>query len=237
MKNIITFGTFSKEIYYTDTIHPVPMSEYKVDWYENIKAEKLHIDNEEGRNVKSCPSFTEIYKEGFVIPAPSDYKIRVTPDNILFWEAARSFSKVTEKEDIEHHYNEQYVDYMPSDFETKMIVKINTPWKVFTPKGYSIRMMKMPFDSGNKWEATYGVLRSDKNYHLNFQVNIKTNNEIFIKQGEPLGIIVPFKRENFKSNIVDLNEKNKYSIAYYKQFLKTYGSFKMNFRKDYWSEE
>ena len=67
--------------------------------------------------------------------------------------------------------------------------------------------------------------------------SIKTNDEILIKQGEPLGVIVPFKRENFKSNIVDLNEKNKYSIAYYKQFLKTYGSFKLNFRKDYWSEE
>ena len=45
------------------------MSEYKVDWYENIKSEKLHIENEEGKNVKSCPSFTEIYKEGFVIPS------------------------------------------------------------------------------------------------------------------------------------------------------------------------
>ena len=83
-----------------------------------------------------------------------------------------------------------------------------------------------------------GLLRTDKNYHLNFQINIKTDQKgIFIKQGQPLALIVPYKRETYKSKIVDLNEKNKFSIQYHKHYLKTYGSFKMNFRKDYWSEE
>ena len=143
-----------------------------------------------------------------------------------------------ERDDIEFHYNEQLVDHLPKDFDTKMIVKVNTPWKAFTPKGYSIRIMKTPFTSGKDWEPSYGVLRTDKNYHLYFQINIKNNTEpISIKQGEPLALIVPFKRENFKSKIVDLNEKNKESIQYYSHYLKTYGSFKMNFRRDYWNEE
>ena len=94
MKNIITFGTFSKDLFHTESVHPIPMSEYPIDWYENIKAEKIHIDNEEGKNVKSCPSFIEVYQEGFVIPAPTDYKITVTEDGLFFWEAAKSFSNI-----------------------------------------------------------------------------------------------------------------------------------------------
>ena len=70
--------------------------------------------------------------------APTDYKISVMPNGQLFWEAARSFKTVLERDDIEFHYNEQLVDHLPKDFDTKMIVKINTPWKAFTPKGYSI---------------------------------------------------------------------------------------------------
>ena len=58
---------------------------------------------------------------------------------------------------------------------------------------------------------------------------------MFISQGEPLALIVPYKREDFKSQIVDLNEKNQYSTQYHKHYLKTYGTFKPNFRKDYWA--
>lgn len=236
MKNIITFGTFSKDIYYTEQIHPIPMSEYPIEWYENIKAEKLYFDGQDGKNVKSCPSFIEIYQEGYVIPSPTDYSISVTPKGDFFWECARSFKDVMERDDIEYHYNEQLVSHLPKDYDTKMIIKINLPWKVFTPKGYSIRIMKMPFTSNKLWEPTYGVLRTDRNYHLNFQTNIKTNTEeVFISQGEPLALIVPYKREDFKSQIVDLNEKNQYSTQYHKHYLKTYGTFKPNFRKDYWA--
>ena len=32
---------------------------------------------------------------------------------------------------------------------------------------------------------------------------------------------------------VDLNEKNQYSTQYHKHYLKTYGTFKPNFRKDW----
>lgn len=238
MKNIITFGTFSKELFHTPSVHPVPMSEYPIEWYEKIKPEKLRIDGEEGKTVRACPSFTEIYEEGFVILAPTDYNITLTPDGQMFWEAARSFRTVLERDDIEFHYNEQLVDHLPEDFDTKMIVKINTPWKAFTPKGYSIRIMKMPLTSGKDWEPSYGVLRTDKNYHLNFQINVKNNTEpISIKQGEPLALVVPFKREKYKSKIVDLTEKNKESTLYHSHYLKTYGSFKINFRRDYWSEE
>ena len=73
---------------------------------------------------------------------------------------------------------------------------------------------------------------------FNFQTNIKTDTEeVFINQGEPLALIVPYKREEFKSNIVDLNDKNEHSIKYHKNFLKTYGTFKINFRKDYWNDK
>ena len=244
MGKLITFGTFSRDIFYTEEVHPIPMSEYPIEWWENIKTEKIKFhDGQEGKNAKACPSVVEIYQEGYVIPAPTDYKIKVTPTGEFFWEAAFTFRRdmdggSSDKDDIEYHYNDQLVHHLPEDFDTKMIIKINLPWKVFTPNGYSIRIMKMPFTSNKNWEPTYGVLRTDRNHHLNFQTNIKTDTEeVFINQGEPLALIVPYKREEFKSNIVDLNDKNEHSIKYHKHYLKTYGKYKTNFRKDYWSDK
>ena len=235
VKNIITFGTFSKDLYYTENLHPVPMSKYKIEWYENIKPQKFVVDGYEGKTVKACPSFTEIYEEGFVVLAPTDYKITIMPDGQLLWQAARSFRKVMEKDDVEYHFDEQLVNYLPKNFDTKKIIKINTPWKAFTPKGYSVRIMKMPLTDSTEWENSYGVLRTDKNSHLNFQLNVKvTDKPIHINQGDPIGLLVPFKRDKYTSQIINLNDKNKYSIAYHKQFLNTYGTFKLNFRKDYW---
>ena len=129
MGKIITFGTFSKDIFYTKEVHPIPMSEYPIEWWENIKTEKIYLDNQEGKNAKACPSFVEIYQEGYVIPAPTDYKIVVTPTGEFFWETARTFRQTIDgessnKDDIEHHYNDQLVNHLPKDFDTKMIVKI-----------------------------------------------------------------------------------------------------------------
>ena len=230
--NIISFGTFSKDLYYSKNLHPIKFSEYSIDWFDKIKTSKSELNNI--KTVAACPSFNEIYNEGFVILAPTDYKFIVTKEKQLFWETAFSFKDVTNVDDVEFHFNEQYVNYMPKNFNIKMIVKINTPWKLFTPKGYSIRIMELPLTINNKWNPTYGILRTDKNYHLNFQLNIKTNEEILIKQGDPLALIVPFKRENYKHKVINLNKKNEFSIKYYSHYLKTYGSFKRNFRKDYW---
>ncbi len=68
----------------------------------------------------------------------------------------------------------------------------------------------------------------------------KSNDQIFIKQGTPLCLIVPFKREKFTHRMVDLSAKSKYRGKFYKiykrHYLKTYGSEKPKFRQDYWKD-
>ena len=65
------------------------MSEYPIEWYENIKAEKLYFDGQDGKNVKSCPSFIEIYQEGYVIPSPTETEdvASVLPPTVLIFPA------------------------------------------------------------------------------------------------------------------------------------------------------
>ena len=54
--------------------------------------------------------------------APTDYKITIMPDGQLLWQAARSFRKVMEKDDVEYHFDEQLVNYLPKNFDTKKML-------------------------------------------------------------------------------------------------------------------
>jgi len=242
----LTFGAISDDYFYTPTVHPIPIKDWNIGWYEKMKQaskeNKLYFEKQNSsRTVRHCPSFVEIFQNGYVIPAPADYFIHLDKDGDLIWHTSFSFLGQTGNQDISFHYDDQLIDHLPNHSDYLRIAKINLPFKLFTPKGYSIQMMRMPYEDFSQWEAVYGMLRTDKNHNMNIQLAIKSHDQIFIKQGTPLCLIVPFKREKFTHKMVDLSDKSKYTGKFYKiykkHYLKTYGSEKPKFRQDYWKEE
>tara|TARA_A100001391_G_scaffold177696_1_gene141815 strand:- start:228 stop:935 length:708 start_codon:yes stop_codon:yes gene_type:complete len=228
MKKII-FGTNSKLLLANKDLHPKPVKQVIPDYLKAFKPEKaeyykgqLHSIS----NFKSCPSYIDVYNYGYAILAPCDISMQAKEDGTFNWTVANSFRR----NDIEYHYNEQLVHNIPIEKNIQIIAKYNSPWKVITPKGYSCRQIPVPLEYNTEWEPFEGVLRTDKIHELNIQLLIKTNEAIFIPQGTPLCVYVPFKRETFTSKIVDLNKNNKYSKLRNSMYLSTYGTFEKNIR-------
>ena len=225
MKNIV-FGTYNKNLLLNKELQPKPLKEYIPNYLKDIKpykAKDYEFIKGGYSNFKTCPSYIDIYKYGYVILSPTDIWIKVEKNGDLNWKIPISLD--VNGNDIQYHYDEQLLNYIPNK-SIKKIIKYNSIYYCFTPKGYSIRQIPVPLSFNTDWEAVEGVLRTDKEHQVNIQIAIKTNNEILIKQGTPLCVYVPFKRENIRVKMIDLNKNNKYNKKLQTQFLIKNGTFK-----------
>ena len=187
---------------------PYPASEYMPEWFKNVPAEvkATTTDNHSSdhirkkipniRTAKLCPSFTDIYNEGFVLPAPCDIWLRVEKDGT--WEYRLSNPMFGMEDDGNH----QYVYHVQGN--VKHVFKLTYPYNIIVPKGYSVRQVPMFYDYNPDWHVAYGVLESDKAPEISLQILYTSeDNEVLIKAGTPLAYYVPFKRANYSMKIGD----------------------------------
>lgn len=192
------------------SIHPKPAINFIPDWLKHtppqvengIKAKLLP----KIRTVKKCPSFTDIYKEGYILVAPFDIWLSVKEENekiITEWRTPHDELK------LDIHRVEQMVDHLPENSNIKQVFKLNYPFKCITPKGFSIRQMPLFYHYNNDWHVPYGVVNTDKHHEINLQICYTSNNkEVLIKRGTPLSHIIPFKRsDRIKMNYKKYNKK------------------------------
>lgn len=237
-KNYIYFAAIAQELYDSKELMPEPQKHNLPKWFKNIKS----VNSGENfkyisktKNVKKCPSFSEIWNEGYVIKAPTDYLLKVNEDGTYIWKTAFSYEKYQSVKDVDEHYDIQMIEYYPNKDYVK-ILKLQLPFRVYTGKGVSCRQIPLLFqDKTNNWEVPYGIVRTDKVHEINIQLMIKNYNEILIKKGTPLCIYVPFKREKFIHKNFYLANKRKFINLDNKNYLKMFGGFKNN-TSFYWSD-
>jgi len=235
MSNIV-FGTYNDILFNEKSLMPQPLKNFIPDWYKNITFEEDNNSNfnyiKYLKNVKSCPSFIDIFKFGYVIPAPVDYLIKVNSDNTYEWNTPMVFETEHGLPAIQDHNDLQLIKHLPNN-EFKMVLKINLPLKVFTPKGYSCYQLPTPYTYNEYWESAFGMLRTDKLHPVNIQILIKNYGEFIIKQGTPLAVYLPYKRDNLKLKYVNLKENKKFRILDRSKYLKQYGTFKNGIKNYY----
>lgn len=215
----ITFVINDRGLLVNKELHPKPIKDYIPEWYKSMQIGKskhtslFKLLDKSNNNIKSCPSFNEIYQDGFVILAPNDYILAYDKDTEAWsWQTPISHNRGeynTNYPDVDMHNNDEMINHIPTN-EYKTVFKINLPIKVVTPKGYSVRVLPIPYSFNNDYEAVYGILRADKFHEMNIQILYKTNKkEILIKKGSPLCVYAPFKREKFTAEVVDGRKNNK----------------------------
>lgn len=200
----ITFCPMSAE---TETIPPPkPAYHYIPEWYKNIKAfnddeKKPTLENGfiTNRTLKSCMPFLDSLKCGYIQEAWTDIIITFKDE---------SFS---------YHYS-----VGPEPMSYRDTVSVNLPsvfapfefiWRLYwAPKlddGYSA-LITQPFNRFDlPFVNTSGIIDADKFFHTtgNYPFYVYKDTEIFIPQGTPLYQIIPIKRDNWKSDIEDFDEK------------------------------
>ena len=87
-------------------------------------------------NVKSCPSFIDVYQDGFVLLAPNDYILAYDEGTGHYeWRVAAQFQRPeynVKSPDVSTHSKEQMIEHLPPNSPYKKIFKFNLPMKVIT---------------------------------------------------------------------------------------------------------
>ncbi len=204
-----------ESIYLNKELLPQPMSNYYPDWYKNINTVSTDINKpilskiSKNKTVKSCISFLDIFNTGYYIPAPMDYYLSVDSNGQWSWKTPISYDNEN-RSTVSIHDNDQFVNHLPRQNNIKQVFKLNMPYYIIADKGINVNMLPMPYSFNKDWHINYGVIKADIVHDINIFLNYtSSNNEILIKQGTPLGIILPYKRNKNNLHISYIEEDKK----------------------------
>tara|TARA_R100001163_G_C5065308_1_gene203212 strand:- start:1718 stop:2482 length:765 start_codon:yes stop_codon:yes gene_type:complete len=157
-------------------------------------------ENSMKRTAKTCPSFLDVWKEGYVIPAPCDIYLRWdTKLETYHYETAIPLIPIV------IHSNAQYLEHVQAPMH-EFIFKMDNIWSIETPKGYSIRQIPMFWHHNPYWESAYGIIHTDTYHQINIQIMLRKGvTEVVIQQGEPMCYVVPYRREDYDLQYVDFD--------------------------------
>ena len=155
-----------------------------------------------GVKITKCPGIASIVNEGWVMRSSMDIQIKTNGDGKNFWWATSEDQIKTEAgasflgHYIHFHDPEQLMQFQektPNTLET--VIKIQTPWFVEVPKGYSLLLMPLPYSDDKRFTAAMGLLRG--NQPLNVQVFWHClNSEEIIPAGTPLNQMILIKDQS-----------------------------------------
>ena len=202
MQNKIIFTTPLDGLIEHKDLHPQPAKNFTPDWYKKLPSD-LKGNNKfvskvipNMKTVKMCPSFSEIFKEGFIILAPCDIYLRVEDNGE--WQWATPDSEIR----LDIHEDEQFTQHINN--KIKKVFKLISPWYAITPKGWSLRQIPIIYDFNEDWQVAYGIVNTDVTHELNQQIlYTSSSNEVLIKRGTPLNYLVPFKRNKIPGYSVE----------------------------------
>lgn len=179
----------------------VPLNKFIPNWFQSIKSTPSDAFFR-GGTVKDCPSFLDLFSNGYVVPLWCD--LLLTVDNCSYkWKTPYKGFEFTS------HPSSQFKDFLPEDAKenTRLILKAECPWRLKTPDGYSTWQFPMFYHYNPVFEVLPGIIRTDIHHEINQQMVIKKDGEHKIPRGTPLAIYVPFKREKLPYEIRNCNDK------------------------------
>tara|TARA_B100001059_G_scaffold168_1_gene161 strand:+ start:4371 stop:5102 length:732 start_codon:yes stop_codon:yes gene_type:complete len=207
MKNKkIQYITYEEDFFECKEYLPQSLKNHTPQWFKNVEPiyQQDNIVKQFSKrilNVKSCPSFIEIYKEGVVLLAPTDIHISTSDieDKVWSWRTPIRYFTKSDIETITFHTDEQMRAFLPPSSKTKVVFKLNLPYFVQVPKGYNVRVLPVPYQYNNDFTICPGILDAKNQPQVNILFEYTSEkNEILIKQGTPLAVHIPYKVEKFE---------------------------------------
>jgi len=201
MKPRIEFISMVEGLESVEECRPRPAKHFIPQWFKDIPSSAP-------MTVKGCPSFPDYFSMGYVLPMWTDLKLSFSKKD--------EWSSLTPSENfkIDAHLNSQFIDYVKPNFlgvEGEAVFKFICPWRIITPKGWSVLQLPLFYNFNKEFSALPGVIDTDIHHEINQQVLYHgSKEEIDIKRGTPLVLYVPFKREDvyLDADIRFANEKD-----------------------------
>lgn len=183
------------------------------DWIQ--RAKEYYSTTNRSSKTTSCPGIFSIVKAGWIHRSYQDIKIQTNGDGYTFnWE-----TRIDQKETKNGKYIQDYVSYhdagLLSDFYNlghntlKTVIKIQSPWFVEIPKGYSLLLMPVAYSDDNRFTAASGLLKG--NQFLNVQLYWhRLNSTEMIAKGTPLNQMLLIQDETVYHEIETVEDVGLY---------------------------
>jgi hypothetical protein len=205
---------------------PKPAKEYFPEWLKKMSAfhtKKPKFNEQTGKpnpTVRMCVPFTDTFSMGYIQETWTDIYIETENNTQKFYfSAGPEIITVRGKlQQMQHsvEYNENHFLWHP-------------PWAPELPPGYSC-IVTHPFNRPElPFHTLTGIIDSDTfnifQPQSNFPFLLNKNFSGMIKKGTPMYQIIPFKRDEWKSEIKNYNEKNQMLVGQ-KIFQYMFGGYK-----------
>lgn len=171
--------------------------------------------------VKRCPAIVDLLTEGFIIPMWCDFLVQRDMET-LEWDN-KNFPY-----GIEFHNKKQITGWNLKKTDFPEGVKFTNPWRIYTPKGYSVMFMTPTYQFEKRFTVLPGIVETDSYHHINFPSIWHTTKDAIIKRGTPFIQVIPFKRDDWQHTVSQMNEKDLNNDAREKTELRT--KFKNSYR-------
>tara|TARA_B100000900_G_C20597126_1_gene723893 strand:- start:1856 stop:2557 length:702 start_codon:yes stop_codon:yes gene_type:complete len=187
--------------------------------------------------VKKCPPFLDALTTGYIIPFPTDIEVLLDENQVKFninSNIPPNFFNLIGVD--EHNLNQISKEMMHPNRTVNAVFKFLNPWQIKTPIGYSC-LFTTPFNHVLPFNLITGVVDTDThplNIHFPFYWTRGFDDTFIIKEGSPMAMVFPFKRESWKmeTKVCNLSIEKK-NLMYFDYFKKLTGSYKSKF----WSKK
>ena len=233
----ITF-TAVDEYFWNVAPKPFPAKQMLPKWWKDMTPYQKTHDNPDGKKLiienfhanttfKKCTPMLDSLTSGYIIPLWADVQVRQIDDNpVITW-------RVQQKSVFQvHGENSNYVE-TPYGYYSQVFKYMNG-WIPNTPKGYSY-LVTQPFGYKNlPFRPVSAIVDGDSStLEILPPIWVKKGFEGIVEKGTPIIQIIPFKRDNWKSEF-DYYKDGEYKILEEKTFNSTIVN---NYIKNHWSKK
>ena len=191
--------------------------------YKDFSDKKSDFNNSpiQQKHIVRCPGIFNLFKVGWVQRAWQDITITTNGDGVNFhWNTPLDQKRIAPHVPGVVEYvgaHEELIQRYSNDFRSlRNIVKIQSPWIAYIPKGYSLLNTPVPYPDNKDWEAQFGIQECipgaplPLSVHLNWFVKEGTT---VIKAGTPLHQLFLIKNEEVDTIIRDVEDRDKDNMS------------------------
>lgn len=213
---------------------PGPALNYIPEEYKKIP--KFIDNNLNKKTVKGCIPFLDALTCGYIIPFPFDIYFSYSAEE----QAVNFFVPEILPEELREYGVSAHPDFnMPTDARydkrtVDVIFKFLNPWNIQTPPGYSC-LFTTPFNRNTPFKIIDGVVDTDEfTLPINFPFywTNPSNQNFLLEKGSPMVLVIPFKREEWKSEIVYQESSVNSEIR-----KKTFTTFINTYKNKFWRKK
>jgi len=219
--------------------HPQPATKFIPEWYKNMKKNFLEEDLnpkrlpaivdpnsgslQGGLTLKNCIPIRDYLFGGYIIPLWVDLVSKIDEDGAGF-----SWLDQSQKNILGHSIEQVKGSILEKHAkDSGIIFKLNSPWFIKTPPGYSC-LFYSPWFHEPDIEIIPAIVDTDTQHEINFPFIYNVKGDNFIKRGTPTVQVLPFKRESWSHEIktVDSEFRTRHATLIRSMLVGAYRTFR-----------